>query len=68
MALPKPEKSKAPAIVQPEGMWHGNGGVTDPCCIPSAAGSFDPLLAVSGEVGTGDPGSPVAQILTPNGH
>jgi hypothetical protein len=67
MALPKPEKSKAPAVVQPAGGWP-NSNVTDPCCIPAGAGAFDPFVAATGSDGVGDPNSAVALIMDPGAH
>lgn len=64
MGLQKPQKSKAPASVQPAGGWHNNATVADPCCIPV---SVPPLLAN----GSGDSSSgPDAthHIMNPTAH
>lgn len=64
MGLKFPEKSKAPAYVQPAGGAHPQGAL-DPCCIPE---SQPPLLANSGSAENTSNNGTFAAFIPPTAH
>lgn len=62
--MPKPQKSKAPAAVQPAGGYHSQAASHDPCCIPVSTPSN---TSWSGKDGSG--GHPATHhIMNPTAH
>lgn len=65
MGLKFPEKSKAPAYVQPAGGAHSESTTVDPCCIPE---SVPPLLANAGMAESTSNDGTWAGFIPPTAH